>query len=140
VLIRPHAVEVYQGSTLIQEFNKASDRKEPEFLDAQCTFGATDPLLPSPVSFGRGLSGHGTAAAAGAQPSPSASAGAAAASGASGGCMPASSPAAQAQACQSLSKGAGTASADNPGGTGSFVRDLRDYEQVTGGFSTCSAI
>ncbi|MCR5170922.1 MAG: IS21 family transposase [Desulfovibrio sp.] len=152
VLVRPHSVEVYQGGDLVQTFSKAADRMEPELLDAQCTFGAADPVLPSPASLPRGLAGLGMtaaevsggaapapSAAAGAQQSPSASAGAETASGASGGGIPASSSCARAQAGQSLPAGPETASGDSPGGSGSFARDLRYYEKVTGGFSTCSA-
>ena len=135
LLVRPHAVEVYQGGGLIQTFNKATDRKEPEILDAQCTFGATDPVLASPVSLHRGLAGYASAAAEAA----GGTAGAAAVSGTSGAGSPASSPCGPAQAGQSLSAGAEAGCGRNAGGTDSFARDLRDYEKVTGGFSTCSA-
>ncbi len=138
VLIRPLAVEVYQGGSHVQTFIKAADRIEPEYLDGQCTFGAADPVLPSPVSFRRGLAGGGRTARA--QPSPGASAGAEAASGPSGGGVPASSSCPRAQACQSRSAGPEASSGDIPGGTGSFVRDLRDYAKVTGGFSACGGI
>lgn len=119
VLVRPQTIEVYQGQKLLQEFNRSRDKKLPEILDAQNTFGATDPNLQTAVSIKRDLTAYDKTIEAVAGKSEQTG-------------QSTTTETNSTSRSQSINSATESGSAETSAET--FMRDLAEYEKLTGGF------